>query len=234
MQLLEEAAPFDEPRRKRPDQEALERWEPQLAALREDLIHRYDGDVYSEYRARVTPREYCKDGSFVLADTVVIEERDSPAQPDIEETDWFGVAVLKSDSGECVYYEEYFRKVPESNLVPLRAYGALDHSGKRLLCTSGGLYIQSLEGDSRERIRLADEVQESFWYADFLDDDRYVICQDTEKTLRIVDTADGKVLAALPLPDGYPGLTVIDDDRFAAEMRSSHQLGWIVWDYELP
>ena len=233
MQLLEEAASFDEPRRKRPGQEALERWEPQLAALREELVHRYDGDVYSEYNVRVTPREYCKDGSFVLADTVVIEERDSPAQPDIEETDWFGVAVLKSDSGECVYYEEYFRKVPESNLVPLRAYGALDHSGKRLLCTSGGLYIQSLEGDSRERIRLADEVQESFWYADFLDDDRYVICQDSEKTLRIVDTADGKVLAALPLPDGYPGLTVIDDDRFAAEMRSSRQLGWIVWDYEM-
>ena len=157
----------------------------------------------------------------------------SPAQFDIEETDWYGIAVLDADTGESVYYEEYYRKVPESNLTPLISFGALSHNGKKLLGTSGGLFLQTLDKEDPQRKRLADGIDARYWYADFLDDDRYVICQDTEKTLRVIDTEDGAVLCELAVENGAPGLTVIDDDRFAVELRNSRPLGRIVWDYEV-
>ena len=231
--ILEEAAPPEQPRRKRPGKDDLKRWEPQIENLRRELLTRYGGDVYSEYTVQVTPREYCRDDSFVLADTVVIEERDSPAQFDIEETDWYGIAVLDADTGESVYYEEYYRKVPESNLTPLISFGALSHNGKKLLGTSGGLFLQTLDKEDPQRKRLADGIDARYWYADFLDDDRYVICQDTEKALRVIDTEDGAILSELAVENGAPGLTVIDDDRFAVKLRNSRPLGRIVWDYEV-
>ncbi len=97
------------------------------------------------------------------------------------------------------YGSLYYRG--NTKLYRERHHGAvLDHSGNRLLAYGEYLTIRTIPSGVDSR---ADDVKNlgtgEFLYADFMDDDRYVLCTDRDNCVRVIDTVTGQ-----EVPPGTP------------------------------
>ena len=73
----------------------------------------------------------------------------------------------------------------------------------------------------------------AFEYAAFMEDDRYALCQDTGRTVLILDTETGRVLARRPFPKAeYGDVVPVSDHCFGILYEGQNRLCWIDWEYE--
>ena len=73
----------------------------------------------------------------------------------------------------------------------------------------------------------------AFEYAAFMEDDRYALCQDTGRTILVLDTETGRVLARRPFPKAeYGDIVPVGDHCFGILHEGQNRLCWIDWEYE--
>ena len=155
----------------------------------------------------------------------------------------------------------YYRGNIETNRE-FHHHAVLDHSGGRLLEYSTKLTVRGISGDlsggrtssggasgggaagsgapgagtsSTGRPGESD-VRElasgEFLYADFMDDDRYVLCMDIDNCARIIDTVTGKTKFKQVFPNTeYGTLFCLDGESFGIPHYGRGFLCRIVWDY---
>ena len=235
---LKETAPAPRNPHAPPDKETLTRCDPILEQLKADILNRWKGrDVYSEYKVRaMVGNGASRDGRFRLLHTLILEERDSPAQNDIEYTDFHGAAVLDTRTWQIVWQQDELSSSNGNGTPTIFKSGhmtMIDHSGARLLVQAGhsGLTLIPIDRDT-EPIALMKNTK--FRYADFLDDDRFVLAQNEYGwgTVQLFDTREGTLLAEQSFPQTeYGGIHSVSDDCFAIQRGEDCVLCWIDWDY---
>lgn len=198
--------------------------------LEQHLLEHAGNDVYTEYSVDRMTVSFSKDGRFLLIETLLTEERDSPAQMDIEITQKYGAAVIRAEDGRTVFQSEsLYYKDPWEEEIPHSV--SLDSRGERLLNAAENLSLIHLspEGNTAETVL----AEGAFEYAGFMEDDRYVLCQDTDRTVLVLDTENGRVLARRPFPKAeYGDIVPVGDHCFGILHEGQNRLCWIDWEYE--
>ena len=222
--------------RKQAGQEEVQRFASVLLALEKDLKERWEDDN-GEWQIDAWPREYSRDGRFLLIRLYIRQDYDNPAQDDIEITQWGGGAVVNVQTGEVIYQKDYFYCYENMSSIrhTERDYCIHpDHTGSRLLVCGDSNDIQLIplrEGISLKKIRI---VSDSYLNCDFLTDDRFILFQGRSKTVRIFDTRQDTTAEYVFDPAEYGEISPVNDDCFAIRRRDKQCLCWIEWNYELP
>ncbi len=87
----------------------------------------------------------------------------------------------------------------------------------------------STEGNTAETVL----AEGTFEYAGFMEDDRYVLCQDTDRTVLVLDTENGRILTRRPFPKAeYGDIVPVSDHCFGILHEGQNRLCWIDWEYE--
>lgn len=192
-------------------------------------LNEYVGDdCYTvSKRIYVSPIQYSRNGRFFLVSTSMTEERDSPAAADIETTDWCGGALIDTASGEIVYYDDSLMKHNDPYTACPDFELRINNDGSRILKRTGTLLsIIELDTDNSNRKIW---INHEYLFADFLEDDHYLLCLDTEKNIHVINSEDGSIICQrkLQLKDCFD-LVLIDNNYFKA----NGSICWLVWDYE--
>ena len=185
---------------RRPAEETL-RFEAGIKEITDKLYEEHASDIDTEVYVYTSLGEYSMDRSRILVHTTVIEDDISPFRPESAEYAWYGAGVLDAESGGLVYLDGSLYYRGNTKLYRERHHGAvLDHSGNRLLAYGEYLTIRTIPSGVDSR---ADDVKNlgtgEFLYADFMDDDRYVLCIDRDNCVRVIDTVTGQ-----EVPPGTP------------------------------
>ena len=119
----------------------------------------------------------------------------------------------------------------------------MNQSSKLLKYLEGMRIVELLQADERAIFPLfglsfdltAETVlaEGTFEYAGFMEDDRYVLCQDTDRTVLVLDTENGRILARRPFPKAeYGDIVPVSDHCFSILHEGQNRLCWIDWEYE--
>lgn len=178
-------------RRPRPDDKELKCFQTALEAIQKKIYAAHsDGGIDIETYVYISPGEYSMDCRRLLVHTETIEEDCSPFRPSPARYAWYGAAVIDVESGAVIYHDDLYYRGNVDQYAEMKHNAMLDHNGCRLLEYSSKLTIRSIPECRDVRILAEGE----FLYADFLDDDRYVVCVDTSKRFRVIDTVTAKVV----------------------------------------
>ena len=177
------------------------RFEPGIKEITNRLYAEHESNIDTEVYVYTRIGEYSWNRSRILVHTTVIEDDISPFRPESAEYAWYGVGVLDAESGGLVYLDGGLYYRGNTKIYSERHHGSvLDHSGSRLLAFGDRLTIRTLPGgaDSREGdVKILESGE--LLYADFMDDDRYVLCTDIDNCARVIDTVTGQ-----EVPPGTP------------------------------
>ena len=214
------------------DEASLKPFSVVMDRLRRELV---GSDPYSEYKVTVKPVEFSRDGRYLLLYTMVNEERDSPADFDIEMIDTEGAAVIDTRSGGIVFRNDrLFRKSNYENpYAPMPNVGVimhLDHSGRYLMVTYTELWVFDLSSGSA----LTGQTVGQFLCAFFLEDDRFMLGASADQSVRILRSPDCGVVTTYRFPQVvYDNVYPVDDNHFAVTSNTGDSyLCTIDWQYE--
>ena len=176
-------------------------FEPGIKEITDKLYAEHVSNIDTEVYVYTSLGEYSRDRSRIIVHTTVVEDDISPFRHESAEYAWFGAGVLEAESGRLVYLDGGLYYRGNTKLYSERHHGAvLDHNGSRLLTFGDRLTIRTLRGGTDFR---AGDVKDlgvgEFLYAEFMDDDRYVLCTDVNNCARVIDTVTGQ-----EVPPGTP------------------------------
>ncbi len=206
-----------------PDQELTAAAKQELERLRTDA----GDDVYSEYKAHLGGACLSRDGRRLFYLTEVDEERDSPAQSEIEVTEWHGAIVFDRQEGTllrsfaCLYQKDAYGSAYPHTV-------SFDNSGDRLLAVSNGLSVAHISDGRTERLIERRTIRN----AAFLPDDRHIFCLDDQNTAFIFDTIEKREIGSAYF-NGVKDAWLCDGNSFALAMSGGDiVLCLIDWEYE--
>ena len=228
LQMTEDVV-SEKPRRPLPDEEDEKRFSPGIKAIRDKLYAEHESNIDTEVYAYINLGEYSRDRSRIIVYTELIEEDVSPFRPSSQKYGWYGAGVLDAQSGELVYFDSnlYYRGSTDKQ-NELHHGAVLDHSGRRLLDYSSGLRIRSITGGSDVKELGTGE----FLFADFMDDDRYVLCMDNDHRLRVIDSVKGRRMIQQVYPETEYGIPFcLEGESFGIPHYGKGFRCRIVWDY---
>ncbi len=212
-----------------PDEEDEKRFSPGMKAIRDKLYAEHESNIDTDVYAYTKLGEYSRDRSRIIVHTELIEDDISPFRPASQEYGWYGAGVLDAQNGELVYFDSnlYYRGSTDKQ-NELHHGAVLDHSGKRLLDYSMGLRIRNITGESDVRELGTGE----FLFADFMDDDRYVLCMDINHLVRVIDSVKGRTEIKQVFPETEYGIPFcLDGESFGVPHYGKGFRCRIIWDY---
>lgn len=177
------------------------RFEPGIKEITNRLYAEHESNIDTEVYVYTRIGEYSRNRSRILVHTTVIEDDISPFRPESAEYAWYGAGVLDVERGKLVYLDGGLYYRGNTKLYGERHHGAvLDHSGSRLLAFGDHLTIRTLPSSEDPRAGDVKDIGSGeFMYAEFMDDDRYVLCTDINNCTRVFDTVAGR-----EVPPGTP------------------------------